>query len=99
MSEINITENGVYKLLASLNPRKAPGPDGIPCRLVREVAEELAPAVTLLFVKSLNTGQVPYLWKHALVQPIFKIRETGTRPPTSAPSLSLASAVNCWSTL
>ncbi|KAA0184838.1 hypothetical protein HAZT_HAZT002046 [Hyalella azteca] len=70
--EINITENGVYKLLASLNPRKASGPDGIPCRLVREVAEELASALTLLFVKSLDTGQVSHVWEHAIVQPIIK---------------------------
>ena len=72
MPEITVSENGAYKLLASLNPRKAAGPDGVPCRLLQAVAKEHAPALTLLFNSSLATSQVPQQWKHALVQPILK---------------------------
>ena len=72
MPDINITVNGIEKLLKNLNSRKAAGPDGIPCRLLQCVAKELAPALTKLFNTSLNTGQVPKEWCHAIVQPIFK---------------------------
>jgi hypothetical protein len=34
--------------------------------------EEIAPAVTFLFQKSLSLGQTPIDWKHAYVCPIFK---------------------------
>ena len=46
--------------------------DGVPCHLFQVVAKELAPDLTLLFNSSLASGQVPQLWKHTLVQPIFK---------------------------
>jgi len=51
---------------------KATGPDGIPARLLKETASELAPAVTLLFQVSLDRGKVPSSWKEALIIPIFK---------------------------
>ena len=60
MLEIMVSGNGMYKLL--LNPRKAAGPGGVPCRLLQAVAKELAPALTLLFNSSLATGQVPPQW-------------------------------------
>jgi len=46
---INITEEGVKKLLLNLYPNKACGPDGITQRFMMIVAEEVTPALTLLF--------------------------------------------------
>ena len=61
---ISIGENGVFKLLSNLNSRKAAGPDDIPCRLLNEVARELAPESTLLFSRSLVTVQISAIWSH-----------------------------------
>ena len=72
MPTITITVEGVEKLLQNLNPRKASGPDGIPCRLLQSLAKELAPGLTHLFITSLESGKIPEIWRHALVQPIFK---------------------------
>ena len=72
MPNITVTVPGVQKLLEELQPRKAAGPDGIPCRLLQLCAEEIAPALTKLFQLSLDTGNIPSIWKHAIVQPIFK---------------------------
>ena len=69
---IQISSNRVTKLLRNLKPFKATVPDGIPARLLRETAEEIAPAVTLLFQASLDQGTVPSCWKRANVVPIFK---------------------------
>ncbi|KAI8515244.1 hypothetical protein Bbelb_078350 [Branchiostoma belcheri] len=71
-SSINIVEAGVRKLMQNLNPRKAPGPDGISPRLLKELANELAPALTLLFQSSLETGIVPQDWRTANVTPVYK---------------------------
>ncbi|KAA0198313.1 hypothetical protein HAZT_HAZT011892 [Hyalella azteca] len=83
MPEINITGNGAHKLLASLDPTKATCPHGIPYRLLREVAGELAPAVTLLFVKSLDTGLVQ-MSGNTPWSSLSSRRETGTKPPITA---------------
>ena len=58
--------------LLNINPTKAGGPDTIPCRFLRELAEELAPLLTLIFRQSVSTGELPNIWKTANVAPIFK---------------------------
>ena len=40
---------GVCKLLSDLNPHKASGPDGIPALILKVAAEEIAPALTIIF--------------------------------------------------
>ena len=72
VQHIQVTENGVAKLLAGLNPHKASGPDQIPGRLLKELARELAPIYALLFQASLDQGTVPDSWKTANVVPIYK---------------------------
>lgn len=72
MKDINITTNGVTKLLKNLNPKKASGPDNLTPRILNELHLELTPAVTLLFQRSMELGQTPSDWKHAFVCPIYK---------------------------
>ena len=72
MPDIETSTKGVRKLLQNLNPCKAAGPDNIPCCLLKLVAQEIAPALTLLFRKSINTGEVSTARKHAFIQPVFK---------------------------
>ena len=70
--DISITEDGVRKLLLSLNPNKACGPDGITPRLLKMVAEELTPALTVLYRISYFSGTLPKDWKQAKITPVFK---------------------------
>ena len=72
MKDIIIDRNGVHKQLASLNPAKACGPDGICPRVLRELADILADPLTTLFQSSLDKGVVPDDWKRANVCPIYK---------------------------
>ena len=43
MPTIDVRTNGVHKLLKGLKPHKAAGPDGIPARVLKECADEIAP--------------------------------------------------------
>ena len=88
---INITQAGVQKLLEGLNPKKACGPDGITPRILKELAPELAPALTTLFRSSLTTGEVPLDWRTANVTPVFKKGEK-YKPENYRP-ISLTSTV------
>ena len=72
MNNIHVGVEGVHKLLCDLDPHKAPGPDAIPARTLKLAAEELAPVLTLIFQKSLDTGEIPLLWRQANITPIFK---------------------------
>ena len=70
--DLNISTAGVEKQLLSLNPTMACRPDELSPRLLRTVAQELAPALTFLYNQSYTTGIVPMQWKHALVSGVFK---------------------------
>ena len=72
MHSIQITEEGVTKLLKNLNPHKAPGPDNITPRVLKELATHISPILTIIFRKSYNTGEIPSICKRAFVCPIFK---------------------------
>ncbi|XP_071479519.1 uncharacterized protein [Diadema antillarum] len=68
----SISQEGVRKLLANIKPHTACGPDNLPARLLKETADELAPALCLLFNATLHQGKVPQDWKTANVTPVFK---------------------------
>ena len=72
MRSFTINNKGVLKLLKDLNPHKAQRPDAIPSRFLKECAEEIAPAFTLVYQASMQQGTIPGDWKKALVTPIFK---------------------------
>jgi hypothetical protein len=44
-----VNANGVTKLLSSLKVNKASGPDDLPCRILKELAEDIAPVLTSIF--------------------------------------------------
>ena len=72
MPDIIITTEGVARLLHGLNPNKATGPDDILARILQLTANEIAPALQIIFQKSLDTGKLPLSWSQANIAPIFK---------------------------
>ena len=72
MRPINVAVEGVTFLLANLDPSKASGPDGIPARFLKDMANGLAPSLTLIYQASLQQGRIPDEWRKALITPIYK---------------------------
>ncbi|KAK4827275.1 hypothetical protein QYF61_016421 [Mycteria americana] len=48
------------------------GPDGIHLRVLRELAEELAKPLSIIYQQSWFTGEVPDDWRLVNVMPIYK---------------------------
>lgn len=74
MDPIDITVEGVRKLLSSLNPYKASGPDSLHPRVLKELSSVIAPVLCNIFRTSMQSGVVPSEWKLAFVTPIYKKR-------------------------
>jgi hypothetical protein len=72
LSNIQLTENEVFKALDGLDPRKACGPNGIPGKLLNMTANIIAPSLCHIYNLSLSQGVVPACWKLANVTPVFK---------------------------
>ena len=72
MPEIKIDLNGLLKQLSNLKLDKAAGHDSIKPLDIKQLKLEIAPVISLLFEKTLQTGQLPSDWKKAQVCPLFK---------------------------
>ena len=65
------------------------GPDNVHPRILKEAADALAPALTTLFRKCIEDGQIPTVWREATITPIYK---KGSRhSPSSYRPISLTS--------
>ncbi|KFW66388.1 hypothetical protein AS28_06403, partial [Pygoscelis adeliae] len=67
-----IQEEAVNDLLRHLDAHKSMGPDGIHSRALRELAEELAKPLSIIYQQSWLMGEVPDDWRLANVTPIYK---------------------------
>ena len=86
---LDITTNGIRKLLQTLDSNKAPGPDNIPAYILKTYAPILAPILQVIFTQSFTSGTLPDDWLCANVTPIFK---TGDRTdPSNYRPISLTS--------
>ena len=72
LRSVQLEEDDIRKALKNLDSTKAPGPDGIPTKVLKDCAEELIPNLTDLFNTSLTEGIVPQEWKEANVVPVLK---------------------------
>ena len=72
MPLLKIHMEGVLHLLLNLKISKATGPDKIPGYLLKELAYQISPVLTLIYCAFISQGTVPSDWKLVNVVPIFK---------------------------
>lgn len=85
--------DSVFNKLKNLNPSKAPGPDGIGNRILREYTEVLALPITHQLNASYKEQKLPRAWKQADITPIPKEKPVSNiskhlRPISLTPALS-----------
>ncbi|TRZ15396.1 hypothetical protein HGM15179_011710 [Zosterops borbonicus] len=84
-----IQEGAGKELLTCLDTHKSMGPDGIHPRVMRELADELAKPLSIIYNQSWLTGEVLDDWKMASVTPIHK--KGGKEDPSNYRPVSLTS--------
>ena len=88
---VKISPNIVHKKLLDINPNKSPVSKGWPLLALKETAEQICTALSILFKKSLESGILPQDWKSAQVTPIFK--KGNRHSPNNNRPISLTSPV------
>ena len=76
MAFVPIDETYVLNAIKQLKIGKAPGPDKISAKLMRDAADFIWKPLAMVFNSSLKCGIFPDIWKLGRVRPIFK---TGSR--------------------
>jgi len=69
---LSLTTADVRRAHKRINPQKSPGPDGIPGRVLRECADQLAEIFTSIFNLCLYQSAVPTVFKQTTIVPIPK---------------------------
>ncbi len=72
IENINISYEDLSHRLSKLNQSKSPGPDGIHPLVLKKCHSAMAVPLGIILRKSLESGEVPVLWKLANVTPIHK---------------------------
>ncbi|KGL88789.1 RNA-directed DNA polymerase from mobile element jockey, partial [Charadrius vociferus] len=67
-----VGEDQVRDHLRNLKVHKSMGPDEIRPRVLRELADEVAMPLAVIFEKLWRSGKVPAYWKRGNITPIFK---------------------------
>ena len=67
-----ITTQGIEKLLKKINVTKSVGPDNISHAILKNCASQLAPGLSAIFQKSVDSGELPEDWVNANASPVFK---------------------------
>ena len=91
LEDITFTEEDIIWAINQIPLHSAPGPDKIPSILLKECKKELAPALLLIWRKSLDTGQIPDILKKQSIVPIHK-KESKAVPANYRP-ISLTSHI------
>ena len=60
----------VRDAIDQLSVNASAGPDGIPAVLLKEARDNLSEPLTILWTKSLETGEIPDIFKMAYITPV-----------------------------
>ena len=71
-SDISFSEQDVLKAINELGINSAPGPDKIPAKVIKECKDQLAPALVILWRRSLDSGLIPEDLLSQTIIPIYK---------------------------
>ena len=91
LEDIVFTEEDIIWAISQIPLHSAPGPDKIPSLLLKECKKEIAPALLIIWRKSLDTGEIPEILKKQSIIPIHK-KESKALPANYRP-ISLTSHI------
>lgn len=71
-TDISFTFDSVRKAVRSLKAKHSKGPDGLSSFFLKQLAESISFPLMLIFSQSFECGNLPDIWKSAIVTPVFK---------------------------
>ena len=92
MTDITFSDSIIIEAIKELSPNSAGGPDSIPASLLINCAEEIAPALKIIFSHTLSSSLIPTSFKEAAIIPVFKSGDKSL--PSNYRPISLTSVLS-----
>ena len=92
MNKFFINDFQIYKKLCKRQSKNNTSPDQIPFILLKNCAKSLTQPIANLFRMSLSRGELPKIWKKALIIPIHK--KSDKSDPSNYRPISLTCSIN-----
>lgn len=70
--DVTFAYEDVVKAIHSIKAKKSAGPDGLSSSFLKGLAASISFPLMLIFSQSFQTGQLPEVWKTAVVTPVHK---------------------------
>jgi hypothetical protein len=93
VTNFRISTSDIRSAMNDQSVHSCPGPDGIPSILIKKCLPELIEQLLQLFQHSLDTGDVPQLFRSAFVKPALKHGKSKATPSSYRP-LSMTSVLS-----
>ena len=71
LTDITLSDSIIIEAIEELSPNSAGGPDSIPTSLMINCAEEITPALKIIFSHSLSSSLIPSSFKETAIIPVF----------------------------
>ena len=91
-TEIDIADEDIINAIKSTKINSAPGQDCLPSILLHKCASSLVKPLKRIMKKSLSNGDIPQIWKEAIITPIYK-GKGGKSDPAQYRPISLTSQI------
>ena len=72
ISDLLFTDTNILKALSNLSAKTSCGEDGLPSMFFKKCSQAVVQPLKLIFQRSLETSELPEVWKKAAVVPIYK---------------------------
>ncbi|GAB0186145.1 mitochondrial enolase superfamily member 1 [Grus japonensis] len=94
-----VGEDQVWDRLMNLKVHKSMGPDELHPQVLRELADEVARPLAIIFEKSWQSGEVPTDWKRGNITPIFEKGNTENKEVIGDSQHSFTRGKSCLTNL
>jgi hypothetical protein len=95
---LNIAEDHVVSVFKRLNPNKAPGPDGVKGKILKNCASQLGKIFTLIFQLLLDSHIMPRAWRTSTIIPVPK-SASASEPKDFRPVALTSVVAKCFETV
>ncbi|GFR80439.1 LINE-1 retrotransposable element ORF2 protein [Elysia marginata] len=92
----NFTQHELERAMQDLKLTKSPGEDGVTNEMIQHLGKNMKKKLLQLYNTTWTTGNIPQIWKEAIMIPIYKQGKDKKKPESYRPVILLSCLKKPW---